>query len=153
LMFHRFPELGAEPCLVRATEIDYEDLDYSLAPTIEQELAHPGSTRLASFIRSVTQSGFVRDSTQPVATFNGANFVTYLKKSLPSVELEYSKAEIQDEIRELDDASLENLPAGLDGRTYKWVDLNGEGLSGILTQQANAWFYKSSRGNGKFAAT
>ncbi|MFC2146677.1 toxin TcdB middle/N-terminal domain-containing protein, partial [Acidobacteriota bacterium] len=32
-----------------------------------------------------------------------------------------------------------------------WVDLNGEGLSGILTEQADAWFYKPNRGNGQFA--
>src|SRR5207249_2827976 len=37
LMFHRFAELGAEPCLVRATEFDYADLDYSQPATIESE--------------------------------------------------------------------------------------------------------------------
>ena len=43
LMFHRFPELGAEPCIVRATEFEYADLDYAQPTTIEQELAHQGS--------------------------------------------------------------------------------------------------------------
>ena len=38
--------------------------------------------------------------------------------------------------------SLENLPVGLDGRSYQWVDLDGEGVSGVLTEQADAWFYK-----------
>ena len=38
--------------------------------------------------------------------------------------------------------SLENLPVGLDGSAYQWVDLDGEGLSGILTEQADGWFYK-----------
>ena len=27
-------------------------------------------------------------------------------------------------------------------RRYQWVDLDGEGLSGILTEQADGWFYK-----------
>ena len=27
-------------------------------------------------------------------------------------------------------------------RHYQWVDLDGEGLSGILTEQADGWFYK-----------
>ena len=36
-----------------------------------------------------------------------------------------------------------NLPYGLDGTHYRWVDLDGEGLSGILTEQAGSWFYKA----------
>ena len=39
----------------------------------------------------------------------------------------------------LDPDSLENLPVGLDGSTYQWVDLDGEGITGILTEQAGAW--------------
>ncbi len=36
-------------------------------------------------------------------------------------------------------------------RSYQWVDLDGEGISGILTEQADAWFYKQpSLGEGKF---
>jgi RHS repeat-associated protein len=138
LMFHCFAELGTEPCLVRATEFDYADLDYAQPVTLEAELDHPGSTRFASFIRAVTQSGFVRVGGD------------YLKKSLPPLEFEYSRARIQDDLRELDAASRENLPIGLDGATYQWVDLDGEGLSGFLTEQAGAWFYKPSRGEGRF---
>jgi RHS repeat-associated protein len=150
LMFHRFAELGAEPCLVRSTDFDYEDLDYSQPTTIEAELAHPGSTRFASFLRGVTQSGFVRDENVPVVVHNGVSFVTYLKKSVPRLEFEYSRPIIQDDIRELDPASIENLPAGLEGNSYRWVDLDGEGVSGVLAQQANTWFYKPSLGEGRF---
>ena len=45
-------------------------------------------------------------------------------------------------MREVEAASLENLPQGLDGTRYQWVDLDGEGLSGILTEQGGGWFYK-----------
>jgi len=45
-------------------------------------------------------------------------------------------------VREVNPASLENLPQGLDGTRYQWVDLDGEGLSGILTEQGGGWFYK-----------
>src|SRR5262249_41801832 len=45
-------------------------------------------------------------------------------------------------IEEVDSASLTNLPIGLDGSTYRWTDLHGEGIPGILTEQAGAWFYK-----------
>ncbi len=139
LMFHRFPELGSEPYLVRSTEFDYSDLDYSQPVAVKTELEHNGSTRFASFIRAVTQSGYVRSEN-----------LTYLKKSLPPLEFEYSKAAIQEDIKEIDTKSLENLPYGLDGANYQWVDLDGEGLSGILTEQAEAWFYKPNLGDGKF---
>ena len=33
---------------------------------------------------------------------------------------------------------------------YQWVDLDGEGVSGILTEQGNAWFYKPNLGGGRF---
>ena len=150
LMFHRFAELGTGPCLVRSTEFEFDDLDYAQPVTIESELSYQGSTRFASFLRSIIQSGFLRDDTQAVVQRNGVSYVTYLKKSLPPLEFEYSKAVIQDDIRELDAGSLENLPVGLDGGTYQWVDLDGEGVSGILREQADAWFYKPSVGDGRF---
>jgi RHS repeat-associated protein len=150
LMFHHFDELAAEPYLVRSTEFEYADFDYSVPSTIEEQLAHQGSSRFASFVRSISQSGFVRDETQPLVELGGVSYVTYLKKSLPPLELTYSKATIQEDVREIDEASLENLPAGLDGSIYQWVDLDGEGISGILTDQADAWFYKPNLGDGHF---
>jgi hypothetical protein len=136
LMFHHFDELCSEPCLVRSTDFDYADLDYSQPVTVEAELAHQGSTRFASFIQSVSQSGYVRQD-------DG----TYIKKSLPPLEFVYSKTTIQEEIHEVD---VENLPLGLDGTRYRWVDLDGEGISGILTEQAGEWFYKANRGDAGF---
>ena len=130
LMFHNFSELGSTPCLVRSTEFDYRDLDYTSEVNARTELAHQGSTRIASFIQAVTQVGWLRQ--------NGS----YLKKTLPPLEFEYSQPIIQDDLRELDDDSLENLPNGLDGSVYQWVDLDGEGVTGILTEQADGWFYK-----------
>lgn len=87
-----------------------------------------------------------------VVVSNGVRYATYLEKSLPPLEFEYSKAHIQNEVRELDAASVENLPFGLDGVTYQWVDLEGEGVSGILTEQAGAWYYKPNLGEGRFGA-
>ena len=119
LMFHHFPEEDGvgEGCLVRSTDFVY-----------------PVDPPSPSFITSIAQSGYKRTS-------DG-----YLKKSMPPVEFEYSQAVIQKEVRELDAASLENLPDGLDGKRYQWVDLDGEGISGILTEQANSWFYKRNLG-------
>ena len=142
LMFHRFQELGAEPYLVKSTEFEYADFDYTKSFTVENELGHKGSTRIASFIRAVRQSGYVADSPPVVMLKNGVNYITYLKKSLPDVEFDYSQALIDETVCEVDSDSLENLPYGVDDGNYQWVDLDAEGLSGILTEQATAWFYK-----------
>ncbi len=123
LMIHHFPqELGIADCLVRSTQFAYNE------------------SSIASFITGVTQSGYVRQPDQ-------ARQDRYLKKSLPPLEFEYSQVPDADElarqpIQEVDAESLENLPYGLDGASYQWVDLDGEGLSGILTEQAGSWFYK-----------
>jgi RHS repeat-associated protein len=151
LMFHRFDELGPDPTLVRSTEFDYADLDYAAHPSVDDELGHQGSTRLASFIVSVTQSGYVRDDTRPAVVRDGATFCTYLKKSLPPVEFRYSKALVQDVVHELDGGSLENMPAGLDA-SRRFHDLDGEGVSGVLVEEAGAWFYKPNLGGGRLGA-
>jgi len=123
LMFHHFPqELGIDACLVRSTEFSYAE------------------SLIASFISSVTQSGYVRQPSQTQPN-------RYLRQSLPPLEFEYSKVPSPEElarqpIREVDAKSLENLPVGLDGTRYQWVDLDGEGASGILTEQADGWYYK-----------
>lgn len=116
LMFHHFTELGVTPCLVRSTDF------------------HHAQGPVGCFLTSVAQSGYKR---KPDGT--------YLNKSLPPVEFTYSKATIQEQVHEVDAASLENLPQGLDSSRYQWVDLDGEGLSGILTEQGGAWFYKRNQ--------
>ena len=30
----------------------------------------------------------------------------------------------------------------MDGTKYQWVDLDGEGIAGILTEESGSWFYK-----------
>ena len=61
---------------------------------------------------------------------------------MPPLEFKYSKAIIQEDICKIDSEHLENLPIGLDGSIYRWVDLDSEGISGILTEQVDAWHYK-----------
>lgn len=115
LMFHHFPnEAGVgRDCLVRSTTFDYRE------------------TRVAAFVTAVTQSGYKR------AVAGG-----YLRRSLPLLEFEYSQAVIGQDIHDVDPTSVENLPVGVDGAAYQWVDLDGEGLSGVLAEQGGGWFYK-----------
>jgi hypothetical protein len=82
-----------------------------------------------SFITGVTQSGYVRQPHE-----NHPN--RYLKKSLPPLEFQYSQVPRPEQlarqpIQELDAESMANLPNGLDGASYQWIDLDGEGTSGM----------------------
>ena len=76
---------------------------------------------------------------------------SYHAKSMPPLEFRYSQPVIGREPRDLGPEALQNLPAGIDGTAYQWVDLDGEGLSGILARQGGAWFYKANLGSGRFA--
>ncbi len=123
LMFHHFPAedgVGVD-CLTRSTDLHYR------------------SDPIASFVESVTQAGYRRRDTGG-----------YLKKTMPPLEFGYTEAVIDERLRELGPESLENLPIGLDGPGYQWVDLDGEGISGVLTEQAGGWFYKGNLGEGRF---
>jgi RHS repeat-associated protein len=126
LMFHHIPDLldatKGYDGLVRSTDLTY---------TYEQ---NPIDARnpIYSFLKLATQTGYKRNP--------GGD--GYLKKSLPPLEFTYSEPIIDERVWEVDPESLENLPQGLDGTRYQWVDLDGEGLSGILTEQGGGWFYK-----------
>lgn len=124
LMFHHFPDaqdVGLD-CLVRST-----DLVHAQPPATDR--SHP----FYSYLLSNSQTGYRR---------NGAN--AYFSKALPPVEYLYSTAVVDPTVRDLDQQSARNLPTGVDGRFFRWVDLDGEGLSGVLTEQGGNWFYKSN---------
>lgn len=122
LMFHHFPnELGTPDYLVRSTDFTYSS----------ENNPADASNPIYSFLDSVGQSGYKRQA-------NG----DYLKKSLPPLEFEYSRPIVQDAVQDVDPASLENLPFGLDGAAWQWTDLHGEGIPGLLSEQSGAWFYK-----------
>ncbi len=122
LMFHHFAgeEGVGNDCLVRSTDFAYS----------HEEDPTAARNPIYTFLKEVTQTGYKRN--------NGG----YLKRSLPPLEFEYSQPIVQDAVQVVDTESLENLPIGLDGAAYRWTDLHGEGLPGILTEQADAWFYK-----------
>ncbi len=129
LMFHHFPDDGtllgeSYDGLVRSTDFTYshqQDPQDSREPTY-------------TFLQQVTQTGYKRKAGQ-------ANN-EYIKRSLPPVEFTYSQPIVQDKVEEVDSTSLENLPIGVDGAAYQWTDLHSEGIPGILTEQADSWWYK-----------
>ena len=74
---------------------------------------------------------------------NGAG--GYLSKSLPPLEFEYTRRDDRrNRARRRSARAWKTFPMGSMASHYRWVDLDGEGLSGILTEQAGSWFYKAN---------
>ncbi len=132
LMFHRMPEhigdLGVSPCLVRSTDFEYDE-----GPVV-------------TYLRSVSQAGYRYDGDE------------YVRETAPPVVLEYAKLdELRDEtkLQPLDDTTVENGPLGTEyilgseGQRpgEEWVDLDGEGLPGLLTRDV-VWTYRRNLGRG-----
>ena len=118
LYFHHFPNessAGAD-VLVRSTDLVYSD---------QQTPADPRNP-IYTFLVSVTAVGYGKGT----------------QASMPPLTFRYSQPKIQADVESLDAASFENLPEGIDGSRFQWVDLNGEGTPGILSGWDGAWGYK-----------
>jgi RHS repeat-associated protein len=126
LMFHHFADEQdvRNNCLVRSTDLTY----------LHQQQAQKPRDSIYSFLKAVSQAGYKRKADDENSD--------YIKRSMPPVEFSYSEPLVQELIEEVDTASLENLPIGVDGSHYRWTDLHGEGVPGILTEQGGSWFYK-----------
>lgn len=119
LMFHHFEELGQTPLLVTSMDFEYQE------------------NPVATFLRQGLLAGYSPDGADQ----------GYVKRITPPVRYEYEDFPSDDQLaqvilQDVDSGSLENLPAGIDGTTYQWVDLYSEGLTGILTEEGNNWYYK-----------
>jgi virulence plasmid B protein/glycosyltransferase TcdB-like subunit of Tc toxin/glycosyltransferase TcdB-like subunit of Tc toxinin len=125
LMFHNFPAepaVGAD-CLVHSTDFLYSDEVNPADPT------NPNYT----FLASVTQRGY-----RKIAGRGGPAY----ERATPPLDFTYSQPEFHPEVLSLaDPQSLGNLPEGIDGGRFRWVDLDGEGLSGVLSEE-DGWGYK-----------
>jgi len=129
LMFHHFPDDGSligesYDGLVRSTDFTYS----------HQQEPQDSRNPIYTFLQQVSQAGYKRKAGQA----NGE----YIKRSLPPVEYTYSQPIVEDTVEQVDSSSLENLPIGVDNQAYQWIDLHGEGLPGMLTEQADSWWYK-----------
>jgi RHS repeat-associated protein len=127
LQFHNFAELGNEPTLVRSLDLTYD---------------HDGTTVQAgfSFVTEITQRSYQRN-----------NDDGYDRAALPPMTFDYQAHAWQTNVEAIAADSLQNLPAGVDGQQYRWLDLYGEGLTGILSAQASRLTYKRNLGNSTFS--
>lgn len=129
LMFHRFHELdGGAPVLVRSLDLTYNSGALTPASPLTE----------ADFITVVTQSGYKYENS------------AWKKKSLPSMTMEYQPLQWNNTLKAVSSDDTIHAPQGLTG-PYQWIDLWGEGLPGILTEQGDCWWYKSNLGDGHFS--
>lgn len=89
-------------------------------------------TPVSSLLASV-QHKFHKDGEAPAA--------------YPSVTFDYTRPQIDDRLRTLNTDDLAELPGGIDGARFRWKDLYGEGIQGILAETSDGWYFKSNAGD------
>jgi RHS repeat-associated protein len=122
LMFNHFSNELSLPVsgLVRSLDCVYSDQQNSPDPRAP----------IYTFLVSLTQTAYRQDGT------------ALRTKGLPPLVFAYSQATIDPTVRSIDRNSLGNLPEGVDATRFRWLDLDGEGLAGILSQTPGTWYYK-----------
>ena len=111
----------------------FEEL--STAPTlVGATQLHYDATPVRSLLTGVSYVGYqhlkdgtIRTKAIPEVTFTYAH---------PGVGAPYSLA-------------IDNVPSGIDTH-YRWFDLYGEGMNGLLAERNDAWYYKRNLGHGNF---
>jgi RHS repeat-associated protein len=121
LLFHHFAELPGGSALVKSI-----DFAYDAGPTF-------------TFLESLNSRGYIKHE-------DGS----YTDKALPTLEFAYQQPDWNKEVKSISAESLVHSPAGLADSSYQFTDLFNEGLSGILTEKADGWYYKHNLGGGQF---
>jgi RHS repeat-associated protein len=125
MMFHSFPDEASagRDLLTSSLDLTFSD---EVAPVDPRNPVY-------TFIASATHTGYRLD---------GASFIS---RSLPPLEFDYSTPVIGSEVLPLDRDSLADLPEGIDGSRFRWLDLDGEGAPGILSFDEGGWWYKRNQ--------
>ena len=92
-----------------------------------------------TFLTSITSVGYIKKE-------DGS----YSQKKLPPTEFAYQAHDWNREVKTISAENMAHAPFGLDEQQYQFTDLFNEGLSGILTEQSNGWYYKHNLGDGSF---
>ncbi|HMQ89417.1 MAG TPA: SpvB/TcaC N-terminal domain-containing protein, partial [Flavilitoribacter sp.] len=145
LMFHHFKEEDQFEGTPAETPFGENYLVRSLDLAYAPSSINGSGQAETTYLKAVTQSGYIRKS-------DG----TYSKRSLPPLEFTYEQLHWNQTIKTISPENIANAPVGLTNQ-YQWVDLYNEGIAGILSEQADGWFYKSNLGGsaetGKVAFT
>jgi RHS repeat-associated protein len=156
LMLHHFDELGG-PCLVRSTEFQYAQAGEPDSFDLERPLVDPGD-------QTPGLTGEADEPTPPEAVgapfsyLIGARQVgherqgdgTYSRLELPRLEMRYQLPALFRGTFQLSPDAYDGVPAGVTAPRQQWIDLDGEGLPGILLDEGGVWWFKKNLGAGRF---
>ena len=123
LLFHHFKGTGEYNGLVKSQDFSYDT----------------NSEEGFTFLKSITSSGYIKNQNN-----------VYSKKSLPPMEFSYENHNWNKEVKTIASDNLVNAPSGFAGPNYQFIDLFNEGLPGILTEEAEGWYYKHNAAGGVF---
>ncbi|KAK1984443.1 virulence plasmid 65kDa B protein-domain-containing protein, partial [Colletotrichum cereale] len=118
LMFHHFSaELGLQDCLVSS-----HVLEYNTAAT-------------GSFLTSIINQGHIWDGSKYLTQQTPPCFFDYSQLGdMSSVQLKSAKPR-----------DLKALLGDLPGSKTQWLDLDGEGMPGLLVRRNGGWYYQKNR--------
>ena len=128
LMFHHFPD---------------ERDDWSTPCPIDP-LPLPRADRIRCASRALRLHRARAGGTAGISAARGG----YVSRQMPPLNFTYSQPVVDDTLCFIEPDQLENLPLGTQGPGYQWIDLDGEGLPGVLSEQMGAWHYKPNLGDG-----
>jgi len=133
LMFHNFPELDANPVMVKSLDLTYEYFNF-------QPVTDPDALAFAEadFITSVTENGWY-----------GNQESGYSVSGFPPLTFNYQVPVWNTDVQTVSPENRVNIPVGLSS-PYLFTDLYNEGISGILSEQSEGWYYNSNLGGGVF---
>jgi RHS repeat-associated protein len=132
LFFHSFEELdfAPSPCLVRSLDLSFQNFHFDGAPYQSQEV---------DFITSIRRTHYKATAA-----------TTYDAKSWPPLDLTYQPLNWNKAVESVSPEDVIGAPSGVT-RGYQWLDYYGDGAPGILTEQADRWYFKGNLGDGSFA--
>ena len=122
LVFHRFDELDASPRCVSTMNFGYDE-----QPTL-------------SSLTSIESLGL---------DWASARYLIDRSSALPPVRLNYSKA--QAPVVRWSSQPNGTHHSAVTGDPARWVDLDGEGIPGVLWADGRGWFYERNLGDGVLA--
>jgi len=133
LMFHNFTPLDANPVLVKSLDLTYQYYDF-------QPVSDPYALAFveADFITSITETGWT-----------GTQESGYHHSSFPPLSFTYQLPVWNADVQTISPENRVNIPEGLTAG-YQFTDLYNEGISGVLSEQSEGWYYNSNLGDGVF---
>ncbi|WP_207514391.1 SpvB/TcaC N-terminal domain-containing protein [Longitalea luteola] len=124
LLYHHFDQLPGGSALIRALSLHYDN----------------NGQDGFSFLKQAVMTGYTKHDNN-----------VYTQQSTPPHTFEYQAHSWNSNVNTITPDEAGGLPAGFDDSKYLFIDLYNEGVTGMLTEQANTWFYKNNLGEGRFA--